>query len=143
MRVNTILKAAKRRGLIRIFVGALILSGLGMIVFLWGWEGWTSGEIMVHLKGRPAFLAAAGGPYPLTFWVTVWGYLLVGGLLSIAGPVMLLYLFLGPRERVEKGLVRAGLTSPSAGSPTVPGWCVVLVLVGLLSFFGYVLVRGS
>lgn len=143
MRVNTILQAAKRRGFVRTFVGALILSGLGMVVFLWGWEGWTSGEIMVHPKGRQAFLAAAGGPYSKTVLFTVWGCLLVGGVLSLTGPLMLLYLLLGPRARVEKGLVRAGLASPTAGSPTVPRWCVVLVLAGLLSFFGYILVRGS
>lgn len=121
IRVNSMLHAAKRRGFIRTLVSALILSGLGVLVFLWGWEGWTSGEIMVHSKGRQAFLAAAGGPYPITFLLTVWGYLLFGGVLSTAGPLMLLYLFLGPRERVEKGPVRAGLTSPTAGSPRVPG----------------------
>jgi hypothetical protein len=142
-RVTTIMKAAKLRGFIRTFVGALILSSFGMIVFLWGLEGWTSGEIMVHPKGRQAFLAAAGGPDPKTFLFTVWGYLLVGGVLSLTGPLMLLYLLLGPRARVQKGLVRAGLASPKAGSPTVPRWCVVLVLAGLLSFFGYILVRGS
>lgn len=143
MRKHTNLISAKRRGFIRTFVSALILSSFGFLLVLWGWDGWTSGEIMVHPKGSQAYLAGAGGPDSDAFSLKVWSCLLVGGALSLVGPAMLLYLLLGPRERIVKGLTDVGLRSPTAGSPGVPAWLVAVVLISLFSFFGYIAFRAA
>jgi hypothetical protein len=143
MRKHTNLISAKRTGFIRTFVSALILSIFGFLLVLWGWNGWTSGEIMVHPKGRQAYLAGAGGPNSDAFSFEVWSCLLVGGVLSLVGPAMLLYLLLGPREGIAKGLTDVGLRSPTAGSPWVPAWLVAVVLISLFSFFGYIAFRGA
>lgn len=138
MREHTNLISAKRRGFIRTLVSALILSSFGLLLVLWGWDGWTSGEIMVHPKGRQAYLAGAGDPNSNAFLFKVWSCLLVGGVLSLVGPAMLLYLLLGPRERLAKGLTDIGLRSPTAGSPRIPAWLVAVVLISVFSFFGYI-----
>lgn len=141
--MNTELDSAKRRGFIRVLVGGVLVSVLGMLLFVWGWQGWSTGEVILHPKGREAYLAAAGGPHEVAFAFAVWTRLLFGGVLLLVGPAVLLYLVLEPRERVSKGLARAGLRSPTAGSPHVPTWLVVVVLVGLLSVLAYLGLRGS
>lgn len=114
-----------------------------MLLFLWGWQGWSTGEVILRPKGREAYLAAVGGPHEAAFAFAVWTRLLFGGALLLIGPAVLLYLVLAPSERVAEGLARAGLHSPTAGSPRAPTWLVVVVLVGLLSVLAYLGLRGG
>lgn len=74
---------AKRRGLIRVLVGSVFLLFLGTVVFHWGWQGWTTGEIMIRSRGRQAYLAVAGGAHAGAFQLKVWTNMLIGGALIL------------------------------------------------------------
>ncbi|RYH21156.1 MAG: hypothetical protein EON54_25780 [Alcaligenaceae bacterium] len=97
-----------------------------------------SGEILIRPKRGQAYLAVATGPDAGAFLFEVWSHLLVGGTLSIGGLAALLILFLAPRERLAKVLVHVGRMSPTAGSPRVPAWLVVVALIALPSLFIYI-----
>jgi len=118
-----------------------MVSAFGGFLVMLGWEGWTTGEVMLHPRGRQSYLAVAGGPHADMFLLKVWGLLLVGGALVLVGLGMLLYFIFAPRERVAKGLLNVGLQSPTAGSPTIPAWAVVVVLIALFTFLGLIAFR--
>jgi len=133
----------KTKGIIRVtlFAGALLLFGLALAYL--GWQGWSTGEIVIRAKGREPFLAIAVGPTSTTFQLQVWMLMLLGGAAILLSLASILSLLLTSVQRREQILLRLARQNPGARGPIVPGWFVALVLMLLLGVFIYAARRGA
>ena len=124
-----------------LFASALLFVGIAL-AFL-GWQGWSSGEIVIHAKGKQPFLARATGPTSAAFHTEVWTFMLLGGSAIALSVASVLSLVLTSAQRREQILLRLALQRPGARGPSVPGWAIAVVLLLFLGFLVYVANRGA
>ena len=123
-----------------LFASALLFVGIAL-AFL-GWQGWGSGEILIHSKGKQPFLRATG-PASATFHIEVWTFMLLGGSAIALSVASVLPLVLTSAQRREQILLRLALQTPGARGPSVPGWAIAVVLLLFLGFLVCVASRGA
>ncbi|MGJ7567188.1 hypothetical protein ACSFBM_25290 [Variovorax sp. GB1R11] len=103
---------------------------LGAFAFLHGFTAWRAGQVTVRRRGAEPFVAAADGPFPLTFATEVWGLMIIGAAVVLLGVAMIVSLLIAtPAERRAR-LDRIGAARHRASSDMDMSWKTALAIIG-------------
>lgn len=120
------------------FLLAATLS-LGVFAFLYGFNAWRAGQIVVTRRGREPFVASADGAFPLTFNMEVWGLMIIGGAVALCGIAGIVrFLIKTPDQRRAMLTSLDGVSLRDRSSDMDIPWSIGLAIVGaVVAFFLY------
>lgn len=111
---------------------------LGAFAFLYGFNAWRAGQIVVSRRGREPFVASADGVFPITFNMEVWGWMIIGGAVALCGIAGIVRFLIKTPEQRRAMLTSLDGVSRRGHSDTDIPWSIGLAIVGaVVAFFLY------
>ncbi|WP_280808212.1 hypothetical protein [Variovorax boronicumulans] len=111
---------------------------LGAFAFLYGFNAWRAGQVVVSRKGSEPFVATADGALPITFATEVWGWMILGAAVVLCGIAGIVKFIADAPEERRATLARLDAAPPRNHRGTDIPWSIALAIIGfIVAFFLY------
>lgn len=115
---------------------------VGTAMFLHGFSAWRDGETVVRHRGKTPFTAMSDGPFPITFATEVWGFMILGAAVALAGVAGIVRLIFIAPARQQEALARMDdFTLRDRRGEKIPVWAAMAIIGGVVAFFLYLAFR--